>query len=152
LIVIVALFVTVNGRRFLDNLDLRVLTILHTVRILVEVVLFLLFINKAVPRLLTFDGRNFDILSGLSAPVIYFLAFKKNHVRKNLLLVWNLICLCLLMNIVVHAILSAPFTFQQLAFDQPNIAVLYFPFIWLPCCIVPLVLLAHLAAIRQLLS
>jgi hypothetical protein len=37
------------------------------------------------------------------------------------------------------------------AFDQPNIAVLYFPFNWLPSCIVPLVLLSHLAAIRQLL-
>jgi hypothetical protein len=42
------------------------------------------------------------------------------------------------------------FPFQQFAFDQPNIAVLYFPFIWLPSCVVPLVLLSHLAAIRQL--
>jgi hypothetical protein len=60
------------------------------------------------------------------------------------------ICLGLLINIVSNAILSAPFPFQQFAFDQPNIAVLYFPFIWLPCCVVPLVLLSHLAAIRQL--
>ncbi|HVF96549.1 MAG TPA: hypothetical protein VM871_04480, partial [Flavisolibacter sp.] len=38
------------------------------------------------------------------------------------------------------------------AFDQPNIAVLYFPFIWLPSFIVPVVLLSHLVCIRQLLK
>ena len=55
-------------------------------------------------------------------------------------------------NIVVNAILSAPFTFQQFAFDQPNVAVLYFPFVWLPCFIVPVVLFSHLVLIRQLLK
>ena len=40
--------------------------------------------------------------------------------------------LALLVNIVGNAILSAPFQFPQFAFDQPNHAVLYFPFIWLP--------------------
>ena len=149
-ILIMVLFLTRKGRKFLDQLDIKTLTILHTVRILVELVLFLLFLHKTVPKLMTFEGRNFDILSGLTAPLIYVLAFKNNRINKTVLLVWNFICLGLLINIVVHAILSAPFPFQQLAFDQPNIAVLYFPFVWLPCCIVPLVLLAHLATIRKL--
>src|SRR6478736_1760788 len=72
LLIIIALFLTVRGRRFLDSLDLRALTILHTIRIPVELVLFWLFLNKAVPVLMTFEGRNFDIFSGLSAPVIYY--------------------------------------------------------------------------------
>jgi hypothetical protein len=65
-------------------------------------------------------------------------------------LLWNFICLGLLVNIIVNAVLSAPFPFQQFGFSQPNIAVLYFPYVWLPCGIVPLVLLSHLAVIRQL--
>ena len=69
---------------------------------------------------------------------------------RKALLVWNILGLLLLLNIVVIAVLSAPFRFQLLGFEQPNIAILYFPFIWLPCCIVPLVLFSHLAAIRQL--
>ena len=40
---------------------------------------------------------------------------------------------------------------QQFAFSQPNIAILYFPFSLLPACVVPLVALAHLVAIRRLL-
>jgi len=99
---------------------------------------------------MTFEGRNFDILSGLTAPFIYYFGFVKKSLNKKIILVWNFICLALLINIVATAILSAPFTFQKLAFDQPNVAVLYFPFVWLPCCIVPLVFFSHVASIRQL--
>ena len=101
---------------------------------------------------MTFEGRNFDILSGISAPFIYYIAFRKETYNKWVLLVWNIICLILLINIVSIAILSAPFAFQRFGLDQPNIAVLYFPYIWLPACMVPVVLLSHLASIRLLLK
>jgi len=151
-LVITGLFVSSKGRKFMDDLDLKTLTLLHTIRIPVEIVLFFLFTYKTVPELMTFEGRNFDILSGFTAPVIFYLAFTRKQLNRQILLIWNFICLGLLVNIITNAILSAPFPFQQFAFDQPNIAVLYFPFIWLPCCVVPLVLLSHLAAIRQLLN
>ena len=59
-------------------------------------------------------------------------------------------CLGLLANIVVNALLSTPTPIQKFAFDQPNIAILNFPFSWLPTFIVPIVLFGHLASIRQL--
>ena len=152
LIAIVVLFLSKNGRAFIDKLDLRFLTIIHLIRIPVELILFLLFIHKAIPALMTFEGRNFDILSGISAPLIYYYAFRYRKAKRNMLLVWNFICIALLVNIVTIAVLSAPFTFQKLAFDQPNLAVFYFPFIWLPACIVPLVLFSHLASIRKLVK
>lgn len=147
---IAGLFLSPKGRKFIDSLDLKSLTILHTIRIPVELVLFFLFTSKVIPELMTFEGRNFDILSGITAPVVFYFAFIRKQFGRKIILIWNLICLGLLVNIVSNAILSAPFPFQQFAFDQPNIAVLYFPFIWLPCYVVPLVLLSHLAAIRQL--
>lgn len=150
LLLIIALFVSPKGRKYLEGLDMATLTLLHTVRIFVELVLYWLFIYKAIPQLMTFEGRNFDILAGLSAPLIWYFGFVKKNLSKNILLLWNIICLGLLINIVVNAVLSAPFSFQQFAFDQPNIAVLYFPFVWLPSCVVPIVLLSHLAAIRKL--
>lgn len=152
ILLIIGLFTTSSGRQYIDSLDIKTLTILHTIRIPVEVVLFWLFVNKTVPELMTFEGRNFDIISGLTAPAIFYFGFIKNQMDKKLILVWNFICLGLLINIVVNAVLSAPFPFQKFAFDQPNIAVLYFPFNWLPSCVVPLVLLSHLATIRQLLN
>lgn len=150
LILITVLFITNWGKKFIDNLQPKYLTLLHSVRVLVELVLLWLFMYGTVPRIMTLEGSNFDILSGLTAPVIFYLFFIKKMIGNKILLLWNVICLLLLINIVTIAIFSAPFTFQKLAFDQPNIAVLYFPYVWLPCCIVPLVLLSHLAAIRQL--
>lgn len=149
---IIGLFATTKGKQYIESLDPKTLTILHTVRIPVEIVLFWLCLNKAVPSLMTFEGRNFDILSGLTAPIIFYFGFIKNIISKQLILIWNFICLGLLINIVANAVLSAPFPFQKFAFDQPNIAVLYFPFNWLPSCIVPLVLFSHLVIIRQLLN
>ncbi|MBL0235472.1 MAG: hypothetical protein IPQ02_02340 [Saprospiraceae bacterium] len=146
------LFSTMKGRLFIDGLNLRILTKLHIVRIPVELVLYGLYVYKAVPELMTFEGRNYDILSGLTAPIIYYLGFVKKLINTRILLIWNFICLGLLLNIVVHAVLSAPFPFQQLAFDQPNIAVLHAPFNWLPSCIVPLVFFSHLASIRLLFN
>src|SRR5688572_14069161 len=152
LVCILLLFLTPKGKLFLDRLNLSWLTLLHVIRIPVELVLLWLFVHKTVPELMTFEGRNFDIISGLTAPLVYYFCFIKKQCSKNILIVWNVLCLGLLLNIVVNAILSAPAPFQQFAFDQPNVAVLYFPFIWLPCCVVPLVLLSHLASLRQLLK
>lgn len=152
ILLIIGLFITSKGRQYIDSLDTKTLTILHSVRIPVEIVLFWLFVNKTVPELMTFEGRNFDILSGLTSPLIFYFGYIKKQLNRKIILTWNFICLGLLINIVANAVLSAPFPFQKFAFDQPNIAVLYFPFNWLPSCVVPLVLLSHLATIKQLLN
>ena len=150
LLSIVLLFATKSGRLYIDTLNVKTLTILHIVRISVELVLLWLFLHKAVPKLMTFEGRNFDIAAGITAPFIYYYGFIKRRLSRKFIIAWNLVCLALLINIVVNALFSAPFPFQIFAFDQPNVAVLYFPYVWLPGCIVPLVLFAHLAVIRQL--
>lgn len=151
LLFIILLFATKKGRQYIDSLNSKYLTLLHVVRIPVEVVLYLLFLYKKLPVSMTFEGSNLDIFSGISAPFIFYFGYKKKVLGKAVLLVWNFICIGLLLNVVITAVLSAPFEFQKLAFDQPNIAVLYFPYIWLPCCVVPLVMFSHLATIRQLL-
>jgi len=152
IITIILLFMLPKGREFIDNLSLKTITYLHLVRIPVELVLFWLFLHKAVPQLMTFEGRNFDILAGLTAPLIAYFGLTKNKLNRQILLIWNFICLALLTNIVVNALFSAPSPLQQFALDQPNIAILYFPFSWLPTFIVPVVLFSHLTAIRQLLQ
>lgn len=148
---IALLFITAKGKVFIDKLDAKTLTFLHVIRIPVELVLFGLFLEGKIPELMTFEGRNFDIIAGITAPFVWYFGFVKNKLSPKIILIWNFICLGLLLNIVFNAILSAPFPIQQFAFDQPNIAVLYFPFVWLPGCVVPLVLLSHLVVIRRLI-
>lgn len=149
---IVVVCLTRKGRQFTDSLPLKQLTYLNVVRIPVELVLYGLFLYKAVPELMTFEGRNFDILAGITAPFVAYFGLTQTKWSRRTLLIWNVLCLGLLLNIVVNALLSAPSPIQQFAFDQPNTAVLNFPFSWLPTFIVPIVLFGHLASIRQLLQ
>jgi hypothetical protein len=93
-------------------------------------------------------GITDTILSGISAPIIWAL-FRSKKIGRKVLILWNLVCLELLFNIVIRAVLSTPLPFQQFAFDQPNIAVLYFPFVFLPAYIVPAVLLSHLIVLTK---
>lgn len=151
LLVILVYFVFFR-KNFIERLPLKTLTLLHIVRIPVEIVLFWLAEQQLVPELMTFEGRNFDILSGLTAPLVFLLAFRKGKTKRTLLIVWNFFALGLLFNIVINAVLSFPFPFQQFAFDQPNRALLYFPFVWLPTVIVPLVFFSHLICLWQLLT
>jgi len=148
------LFVLVNlvffCRSLIDRLPLRLLTLIHIVRIPVELTLYWLFAAGLVPQVMTFTGRNYDILSGILALAVYFLGFSAGRANKWLLIAFNVVGLALLANIVVLAILSLETPIQRFGFDQPNRAVLYFPYIWLPTIIVPIVLFSHLAALYKL--
>lgn len=148
LLAIILIFSTSQGKRFISSLNINTLTLLHSIRIPVELVLYGLFYYKAVPVEMTFEGRNFDILVGLSAPLVYYLLIK-NKLNKKLFLIWNLASLALLLNIVAIAILSAKTPIQCFGFNQPNIAITLFPFVWLPSVVVPIVLFSHLVAIKK---
>jgi hypothetical protein len=139
-------------RRFLSQMPLGVLTLIHTIRIPIEIVLLWLYQGGQVPIEMTFEGRNFDIISGITAPIVYLIAFRNGQVNRPLLIVWHLAALALLANIVTIAILAFPSPFQSIGFEQPNIGVTYFPFILLPSVIVPIVFFSHVASLWKLLN
>lgn len=139
-------------RGFLDRMPLTVLTLIHVIRIPVEICLLLLFQNGQVPVEMTFEGRNFDILSGISSVVVYLLAFRNDRVNRPLLIVWNIAALALLFNIVTIAVLAFPSPFQMVGLDQPNVGVTFFPYIWLPNVIVPIVFFCHVVSLWKLIK
>ncbi|MDM7921723.1 MAG: hypothetical protein QUS14_05435, partial [Pyrinomonadaceae bacterium] len=151
LLFILAVFVLSSGD-FFRSLSIRNLTLVHVIRIPVEVVLHWLYTGGAVPREMTLTGYNFDIISGITAIFVYFIAFRQDHVNSRFLIAWNCVGLLLLGVIVTLAIISFPSPMQQIAFEQPNRAVVYFPYIWLPTVIVPIVLFCHLASLYKLLT
>ncbi|MFB1003516.1 MAG: hypothetical protein QMC70_05190, partial [Bacteroidia bacterium] len=149
-ILMIIVFNSKKGKQFIDSLDLKTLTLLHIVRIPVEFCLLWLFMAEAIPQLMTFEGRNFDIIAGITAPIVFILYFIRNKISKNIMLGWNVLMLLFLINIIINALLSAPLPFQQFAFDQPNMGIFYFPYVWLPSFILPSVFFSHLVAIRRL--
>ncbi|NND31882.1 MAG: hypothetical protein HKN76_04770 [Saprospiraceae bacterium] len=152
LILMLITFFTRRGKSFIQQINLEHYTYLHTIRVFVEIVLLLLFIHATLPESMTFEGRNFDILAGLSAPLVGYFGFRKNKMGRKTILTWNILCLLLVLQVVITGLLSAPSVIQQFSFDQPNFAIFYFPFVWLPGIVVPMVLFGHLVAIYRLRS
>ncbi|MEM7485384.1 MAG: hypothetical protein AAF348_09260 [Bacteroidota bacterium] len=124
-------------------------TFLHCIRIPVEFILLYLFLNKMIPEIMTFEGLNFDILAGITAPIIGLL-YMKGIMSKKGLLIWNFLGLILIFTILTIGILSSELPFQQFGFEQPNRAIGYFPFILLPATVVPIVIYTHLTDILKL--
>lgn len=134
---------------FSEKRNTKVSTFLHSIRLPVEIVLFGLFIHKMVPELMTFEGRNYDIIMGITAPIIGLL-FLKNKLNKMFLLFWNVAGLCLVLFILVNGLLSSELPFQQFGFEQPNRGINFFPFVLLPATVVPIVIWTHLSDIIKL--
>ncbi|MBU2945295.1 hypothetical protein [Zobellia uliginosa] len=135
-----------------SNIKIGFLTAVHTVRVPVELFLFELYLQEQIPALMTFKGWNFDILIGIfSFFILFYLVYNKKNLPRFMMLLWNIIGLLFLATIVFLAVFSAPLPIQQFAFDQPNIAVVQFPYVFLPTLIVPVVFLSHLLSIKKLL-
>jgi hypothetical protein len=73
-IIIILLFISKKGRAFMDSLDLSRMALINTVRIPVEIILYLLYINKAIPEILI-SWRGFLHL-------LFMLASKKEALSK----------------------------------------------------------------------
>lgn len=151
-ILLIAFYFIFFRKSFIERLPLKLLTLLHIVRLPVEIVLYWLFVGGAVPQVMTFEGRNYDILSGILAPVVYLAAFRGGGKDRWLLIAYNILGLILLANIVTSVITSLPSPTQVMAPERPNLAVLNFPYIWLPAIVVPIVLFSHLTALWQLVK
>jgi hypothetical protein len=118
-------------------------------RVAVEIFLWQGHRAGFVPVQMTFEGRNLDILTGLTAPIVAFLA-SRGRLPRTALLAWNLAGLALLINIVTVAILSTPTPLRVFMEEPANTFVTTAPYIWLPAFLVPTAWLGHLLVFRSL--
>lgn len=142
------LYISFNSksRELLRHTPVTGLTYLHTYRLVVGLLLWMLFLNNRLPLHLTFEGKNYDILAGLTAPVVV-LAFAK---RKIVMIFWNLLALALLLNFMLSILFSSPSP-VRLFHEEPSSAVLFtFPYVFLPGILIPMALMLHLLTLRKL--
>lgn len=122
-------------------------------RVPLELILWGMLVTGIGPVQMTFEGYNFDILSGISAPIIAWLVFHKKVLPKGIAIVWNFIGLTLVAVIVTIAVLSFPIPGIQYFMEEPsNRAVAFWPLIWLPGFVVPLAVWLHVVSLKQLFA
>ncbi len=145
LISIVLFSLSATARDMLVHIPASVLATMQVFRIAVEILLWALFVQHLLPIQMTFEGRNFDIVSGVLGGIVGFF-FHKN---RQLIFIYNLIGLVLLVNIVGTALLSMPTPFRVFMEEPANTIVLKFPFIFLPAFLVPLAYGLHFLSLRK---
>lgn len=137
--------------QLLRNIPAATMIRLQSFRFFVEVLLWMLFLGEVLPEQMTFEGRNFDILVGISAPIIATLLVTR-RITKTGIVIWNFLGLALLLNIVTIAILSTPSPLRVFMNEPANYIVARFPISWLPGLLVPLAYYLHAISLKQMLQ
>ena len=138
-----------RGKELLNNIPPHWVLYLQSFRIVVELVLWLCVVDRLLPVQMSFEGRNFDILSGLLAAPVGYYCFVKKSWPSWVVPVYNVVGLLLLINIVSIAVLSMPTPLRVFYNEPANTLIVKFPFIYLPGFLVPLAYTLHIFSLRQ---
>lgn len=136
----------------LDYFSIFELSLLHAVRLPLGIIFWWLYEEEWVPEIMTIKGWNYDVIFGASAILITFVGPRLKKIPRKVMLAWNLLGLAIWLNFAVIEILSLPSPIQAFGFEQPNVADVFFPYVWFPTYFVPIIIIAHFAAIRILLK
>jgi hypothetical protein len=143
---ILGIFVFGGGGRLLArHVPVRILLLLQTFRLGVELTLDMLWREGLVPSLMTFTGGNIEFAIAALAPVAAWAA-ARGAAGRRVAFAWNMAGLVSLANVVLRGVLTAPGPLHLLSSDVPNRAIGLFPFSYIPGFMVPLALVLHIAA------
>jgi len=138
------------GKQLLHHIQPQWLIYLQSFRILVEIALWFLVRNGSLPEQMSFEGRNFDVLTGLFAIPVGYYCFVKKSWPPVAALLYNIAGLVLLVNIVIISTLSMPTPLRAFHNQPDSSLITTFPFIYLPGVLVPLAYTLHILSLRQI--
>lgn len=140
------------GREAATNLSFATLVGLQSFRLPLELVMHHAGNRGIMPVQLSYSGYNFDIITGITALLLWVMFQTGFTVPRNVLWVWNIWGLLCLAVIVVIAIATSPII-RAFGDESHNLNtwVLYFPYVWLPVVLVTAALSSHLIVTRKLL-
>jgi hypothetical protein len=151
LILLLVLSFSGSFSRILEVTPPHWLVLMQVFRIGVELLLYISFTKKLIPVQMTFEGYNYDIISGILALAAAWIMAKRPRARTITGIIYNVIGLLLLVNVLVIAVLSMPTPIRRFMTEPALNIVGEFPFILLPGVLVVLALALHIFSLRQLL-
>ncbi len=135
----------------IQNIPLQYTSAMQSFRILVEIMLLYSFKENLVPKAATFEGLNFDILMGISAPFIAHFGFIRKRIPKKILVAWNI--LGMLMVLFVGVIIANAFYAPNeliAVHDDMTTDFVVMPYLLLPAFLAPTAIFLHLVSLIQL--
>jgi hypothetical protein len=140
---------TANFKKLIRAVPPHWLLMMQSFRIVVEIWLWYAFAEGLIPEQMTFEGRNFDVISGILGLVAGWYVMRERKGWKTIVVIYNIIGLALLLNIVIVAILSFPGPMRYFMNEPANRIVTEFPFVYLPGVLVVMAFALHILSLRQ---
>jgi len=138
------------GARLVRGLPIAALVGFQAFRLPLEVVLHQWAREGVLPVQMTFEGHNFDIVTGVLALGIGLWAMRARPPRWAIF-AFNVVGLGLLITVATIATLSAPIPLRLYENDPPVLLAYYFPYGWIvPVCVAG-ALFGHVLVFRWLL-
>ncbi len=148
---LVLLGLTRAFRRLLAELPPWQPVALQTFRVGVELAFWRLHAEGVAPVQVTFEGRNFDALVGLTAPAVAAgIAF--GWLGPRMTIAWNLFGLATLFNAIGTVATSTPGPLHLSWKEEPFTAIAAWPVVWIPALLAPAAIFLHVVSIRQSLG
>jgi hypothetical protein len=149
-VILFVVFVVVRfniGARVAAAIPLWLILGFESFRIGVELLVHRLWEDGLVPKLLTYEGGNVDMVFGLSAPIIAWIA-TTGRLGLRLAMGWNVLGLLSLASVTASAVLTGPI--KLISTEVPTVAMGFFPYTFIPGFLVPLAVTLHALAIRAI--
>ena len=139
------------GRRLALGLPIAVLVGSQSFRVVVELLMHRAYAEGLMPVQMSYSGRNFDIVTGLTAIIVALIVARQGASwSRPLVLAWNTLGVALLANILVVAILSAPTPMRRFMNEPANVWITQFPWVWLPAIMVLAAIVGHVLIYRRI--
>ena len=138
------------GKRIAIGLPIAALVGYQAFRVLVELLLHSAYREGLMPVQMSYSGRNFDIISGITALFLGGWLATRPTWSRRLVFAWNTLALALLINIIGVALLSAPTPVRVFMNEPANVWITHAPWVWLPTVMVLAALSGHVLVYRRL--
>ncbi|APR80148.1 Hypothetical protein A7982_05495 [Minicystis rosea] len=148
-VAVLALTLSRAGKRLVLGVPISALVGFQAFRVIVEIVLTRLHHEGAIPVQMTWEGMNFDVVTGLSALPVAWLA-ARGKLPRLALAAWNVMGLGLLLTVVTVSMLSAPGPLRAFNGEPALTLVARAPWPWLPFVLVASALAGHVLVFRWL--
>jgi hypothetical protein len=142
-----------NFQDIIKAFPLAFATYFQSFRIAVELLILGLYLRKLGPIETTFEGYNFDILCGLTAPIVGWLVLNVKLVPRKFLIVWNIACMLVLANIVIifNTLILKP---ELWGYSSSPIAKEFAtaPYLYIAAVYMPVAVFLHIMSLKKLLA
>jgi len=140
-----------RNNAWIQNIKPSTLIYIQVFRVAVELLFVFSISANVLPKLVTIEGYNFDMLIGLTAPIVAFLVFNKKLLSKRIALLWNYLGLFVLASVVALFITSTyvPNLYNS---EIPLISLdaTRYPYVLIAAFLMPLAVFLHILSIVQL--